>query len=448
MTDSPPPSDSPSATEAPEPSAPAAPAAASGAPPAEPAAPPPSPLEAPEPRRGLFGRKAAAPPPRRPSAREARLARRNARWKKRARTPILVAADAAITIGVLLLAGALAGILYFNHALSVPGPLAQATTIVVPRGAGSRDVGDLLEKAGAVESSWLFFAAVQTAGDRGKLKAGEYQIPAHASLGDVVAMIAAGKVMQHPITIPEGLTSQQIVARLAGEDVLSGTIEQTPPEGSLLPETYNVVRNTPRAELLQTMTEKDRALVREVWAGRDPGLPLKTPEELVTLASLIEKETAIPGERPRIAAVFINRLRRGMRLQSDPTIIYGLVGGKGTLGRPISRADIADATPYNTYTIRGLPPGPITNPGKASLEAAAHPAKTDDLYFVADGHGGHAFAATFAEHRKNVERLRAIEAMRGEEVPDRAVLDLDEDDPAASAVPAPAPPPRPARRRR
>ncbi|HVV92361.1 MAG TPA: endolytic transglycosylase MltG [Hyphomicrobiales bacterium] len=433
-----PPEPAPPPVPAVEPPAAAEPSADRAAPSPQPPSPPPAPA-----KRGFFRRRQAPP---RQSAREARLARRNERWKKRARTPILVAADAVLTLAVLALAGGLAGIVYFNHALSAPGPLAAAKVIVVPRGAGTRDVGDTLEKAGAIKSGWMFFAAAQAAGDRGKLKAGEYQIPAHASLRAVVAMIAAGKVMQHPITIPEGLTSQQVVARLESEDVLKGDIASTPPEGSLLPETYNVVRDTPRSELLATMAEKDRELVKEVWAGRDPSVPLKSPEELVTLASLVEKETALPAERPRIAAVFVNRLKRGMRLQSDPTIIYGLVGGKGTLGRPISRADVAKATPYNTYTIRGLPPGPITNPGKASLEAAAHPAKTDDLYFVADGHGGHAFAATFAEHRKNVENLRAIEALRGEQVPDRMELDLDEDDdPAATAA---SPPARPSRSRR
>jgi len=334
--------------------------------------------------------------------------------KRRATAPIIVAADAVLTILVLVLLASAVVYYAVDHELSAPGPLAQAKVVIIPKGAGSRDMGQLLENNGIVDNHWMFVAGVESAGERGKLKAGEYQIPAHASIRQIIRLIASGKVMEHPITIPEGLTSQQIVDRLKSEPVLAGEVDVVPPEGTLLPETYNVVRGTTREQVLAIMVKKDQEAVAQIWAGRDPGLPLKSAEQMVTLASVVEKETGIASERPRVAAVFVNRLEKGMRLQSDPTIIYGLVGGKGTLGRPLTRDDIDRPTPYNTYTIRGLPPGPITNPGRASLEAVAHPAHTDDLYFVADGSGGHAFAATLVAHRRNVERLRAIEAMRGE----------------------------------
>jgi UPF0755 protein len=221
--------------------------------------------------------------------------------------------------------------------------------------------------------------------------------------------LSEGKVVQHAITIPEGLTSEQIVQRLLDMDFLAGNIKSIPREGSLLPETYRFPRSTPREQVLQRMQREQRDLVQKAWAGRAPDLPLKSAEDLVTLASIVEKETGRPEERSRVASVFVNRLKQRMRLQSDPTIIYGLVGGKGSLGRPISRSDITQPTPYNTYTIDGLPPGPIANPGRASLEAAANPARTKDLYFVADGTGGHAFSETLDQHQKNVARLRAIE---------------------------------------
>jgi UPF0755 protein len=391
----------------------------------------------PEAPRSPAERRIAAPPPRSPSRREQRrLAKR--RRRRRGNSPFIVALDSAVTLLVLALLAVLAGYYMVAHELSAPGPLAQAKAVIIPKGAGSRDMGQLLENNGVIDNHWMFVAGVETAGDRGKLKAGEYLIPAHASIREIVALIASGKVMEHPITIPEGLTSEQIVDRLRAEPVLSGQIDAIPPEGSLLPETYNVPRGTSRQALLATMAEKDKDLVEKIWDNRKPGLPLTSREQLVTLASIVEKETGVASERPLVAAVFINRLRKGMRLQSDPTTIYGLVGGKGSLGRPLTRDDLETQNRYNTYVIRGLPPGPITNPGRASLEAAAHPANTNDLYFVADGSGGHAFAATLAAHHRNVEHLREIEAARGEDVSPGALAGSDADD-------APA---RPASRRR
>jgi uncharacterized caspase-like protein len=217
------------------------------------------------------------------------------------------------------------------------------------------------------------------------------------------------QTMSQQITFAEGLTSEQIVQRILDSDVLTGNIREIPREGSLLPQTYNVVRGNTREELIQLMRKDERRIVQEIWDHRAPDLPLKSPEQLVTLASIVEKETGRPDERSRVAAVFINRLKQRMRLQSDPTIIYGLVGGKGSLGRPLMKSEIEQPTPYNTYVIDGLPPGPIANPGRASLEATANPALTKELYFVPDGNGGHVFSETLEQHQHNVARLRGIE---------------------------------------
>jgi UPF0755 protein len=209
--------------------------------------------------------------------------------------------------------------------------------------------------------------------------------------------------------VPEGLTSEQIVARLLENDGLAGQIKEIPHEGTLLPETYKFTRGMTREQIIQRMQQAHRRVLQEVWERRMQDLPVKTPEQLVTLASIVEKETGRPDERTRVAAVFVNRLKKRMRLQSDPTIIYGLTGGKGSLGRPLVKSEIEQPTPYNTYVVDGLPPGPIANPGRASLEAAANPARTKELYFVADGNGGHVFSENYAEHQKNVARLRGIE---------------------------------------
>jgi UPF0755 protein len=244
---------------------------------------------------------------------------------------------------------------------------------------------------------------------RGDLKYGEYQFTKNASLADVVNTIVENKVVQHAVTIPEGLTSEQIVARLLETDALSGQIKEIPREGTLLPETYKFTRGMTREQIIQRMSQAQRHLLQEIWEHRMPDLPIRTPEQLVTLASIVEKETGRPEERSRVASVFVNRLKNKMRLQSDPTIIYGLTGGKGALGRAILKSEIEQPTPYNTYVIDGLPPGPIANPGRASLEAAANPARTKDLYFVADGTGGHVFSESYEQHQKNVARLRVIE---------------------------------------
>ena len=291
-----------------------------------------------------------------------------------------------------------------------PGPLAEDRVVNIPRGSGIRDIADVLMREGVIDQPWVFVGGVLVLKAREDLKAGEYQFKAHASVRDVVATIVEGRVVAHQLTVPEGLTSEQIVARLLDDDVLTGNIKEIPREGSLLPDTYNFNRGVTREQMIQRMQQAQQRVLKEIWDHHSPDLPIKTPEQLVILASFVEKETGKPEERTRVAAVFVNRLKQKMRLQSDPTIIYGLVGGKGTLGRPIMKSEIDQPTPYNTYQIDGLPPGPIANPGRASLEAAANPARTRELYFVADGTGGHAFAETYEQHQKNVARLRQMES--------------------------------------
>jgi UPF0755 protein len=251
-------------------------------------------------------------------------------------------------------------------------------------------------------------------------------------LRDVIATIVEGKVVQHAVTIPEGLTSEQIATRLSDNDIFIGSVRELPREGTLLPETYKFPRGTTREQVVQRMQQAHKRVLAEIWERRSQDLPIKTPEQLVTLASIVEKETGKPDERSRVAAVFVNRLKQKIKLQSDPTIIYGLVGGKGTLGRPIKRSEITQPSPYNTYVIDGLPPGPISNPGRASLEAAANPARTRDLYFVADGTGGHAFTETYDAHQKNVAKLRAME----KQIQNDTVEPADDAQAPAAAAPA------------
>lgn len=440
----------PTEPTAPAPSAvppvqPAAPIAYSA--PVEPA-PPPSAKPA---KRSWFGGRketvaAAPPPPPPPPPPPAK--RHRPRWSERSRGPFIAGFNAGFNLLLLALLGLAVTIHYGIKRFDEPGPLQADTVVTVPRGAGARDVSEALGKAGAISSEWLFVAGVQATGNRGTLQAGEYEIPARASMRQIMDMLSSGKVVEHTITLPEGLTSMQIVTRLMDEPLLSGPVRDVPPEGTLLPETYEVVRGTSREQILQRMAAAQKKLLDEVWAKRNPAVPVKSPLELVTLASIVEKETGIANERPRVASVFVNRLNKRMRLQSDPTIIYGLVGGKGTLGRPILRSEITRPTPYNTYTIPGLPPGPIANPGRASLEAAANPAQTNDIYFVADGSGGHAFASTLNEHNQNVSRWRAIDNARQDT--DRAPVEAvpEETEGAADQAPPGAPAAQPQRPRR
>jgi len=333
---------------------------------------------------------------------------------QRARSPLVMIGNAFFTGLLLLILAGGAGLYLGRHQLAVPGPLDRERTVVIQRGQGIRDIAEMLKREGVIEQVLPFVAGAVALRVTDELKAGEYLIEPHASMRDVLAAIVEGRSIQHQVTIPEGLTSEQIVQRLRDSDVLTGEVGEIPKEGTLLPETYKVTRGTTREQILQRMAASQRRLVQDIWDRRSPELPLKTVDEFVTLASIVEKETGKADERPRVAAVFVNRLGKHMRLQSDPTIIYGLMGGKGPLGRPLLRTEMDEPNPYNTYLIDGLPPGPIANPGRASLEATAHPAHTRDLYFVADGSGGHVFAETLDQHAKNVARWRDVEKQQQE----------------------------------
>jgi UPF0755 protein len=364
------------------------------------------------------------------------------RRSDRARNPFVVVGNAIITLLLFAMIGAGAVYYYGRQVLETPGPLQEDKIVNIPARAGKRDIADVLNREGVTDvNPWIFIGSVYALKAAADLKPGEYEFRKSASLRDVIGVIVEGKVVQHSVTIPEGLTSEQIVARLSENDIFAGSVREIPREGTLLPETYKFPRGTSRDQVIQRMQQAQRRVLGEIWERRSADLPVKTPEQLVTLASIVEKETGKPDERSRVAAVFVNRLRQKIKLQSDPTIIYGLVGGKGTLGRPIKRSEIAQPSPYNTYVIEGLPPGPISNPGRASLEATANPARTRDLYFVADGTGGHAFTETYGEHQKNVAKLRAMEKQTQNDTvePDDAPASANAADPAAVAS-TPKPP--------
>src|SRR6201746_1579305 len=355
---------------------------------------------------------------------------------ERARHPFVVIGNAIITILIILMIGAGAAYYYGMQLLETPGPLQEDKVVNIPARAGKRDIADALLREGVINvNPWAFIGSVFALKASSDLKPGEYEFRKNASLRDVIATIVEGKVVQHAVTIPEGLTSEQIVARLSDNDIFSGAVREMPREGTLLPETYKFPRGTTREQVIQRMQQSQKRMLAEIWERRNADIPIKTPEQLVTLASIVEKETGKADERSRVAAVFVNRLRQKMKLHSDPTIIYGLVGGKGTLGRPIKRSEIQQPSPYNTYVVDGLPPGPIANPGRASLEAAANPARTRDLFFVADGTGGHAFTETYDQHQKNVAKLRTME----KQIQNDTVEPADDPAPAAATPAAGAP---------
>ena len=348
------------------------------------------------------------------------------------------------------------------------GPLSQAICLEVPRGGTMTRVSRDLEQVGAVSSGAIFRLGVDYSDKARALKAGSYLVEPGASMREIVDVVTRGgastcgteviyrigvtrvavqvreldpatnrfveqaefdpaeadavpplyaqvKAVEDTrfrIALAEGVTSWQVTQALSQMDVLVGDVDAVPPEGALAPDSYEVRPGDSRAAVLARMQAAQEVLVAAAWAGRAPDLPIRTPEELLTLASIIEKETAVADERRQVASVFVNRLNRGMKLQTDPTVIYGITEGEGVLGRGLRRSELRAATPWNTYVIEGLPPTPIANPGRASLEAAAQPDTTPYIFFVADGTGGHAFAETLAEHNRNVARWRKIEAER------------------------------------
>ena len=369
-------------------------------------------------------------------------------------------------IGILIALAAL--VAWGRNEFVAPGPLAQPICLQVERGASLSSVSRTLEERGAITDARIFRIGAEYADRASALKFGSYMIPAAASMDEVLEAITASgrstcgrdlnfrigvtqsdvilseldlvtndyvevarfdagaaelpqaylEVADDPalvfrVTVAEGVTSWQIVDALKKADFLSGALETVPPEGTLAPGGYEAVRGTERSALIAEMTARQKAILAEAWASRAEGLPYDTPEEALIMASIIEKETGVPEERGRVASVFVNRLRQGMRLQSDPTVIYGITKGEGVLGRGLRQSELRRETPWNTYVIDGLPPTPIANPGAASIRAALNPDQTDYLFFVADGTGGHAFAETLDEHNRNVARWRAIEAEQG-----------------------------------
>ncbi|WP_370878862.1 endolytic transglycosylase MltG [Phyllobacterium ifriqiyense] len=347
------------------------------------------------------------------------------RRSRRARSQIVVFANFMLSLVVLVVLAAAAVVYFGKVEFNEPGPNDVTTNYVVKSGSGIIEIADGLERRGIISDARIFKYGVQAYGHQGNMKAGEYEIKAHASMREIMDLLRSGKSVLHSLTIPEGLTVEQIFQRISEDDVLTGNLPAImPKEGSLFANTMRFSRGTTREELVKKMQADQKKLVEDIWERRDPSVPLKTIEEFVTLASIVEKETGKADERPRVASVFINRLNKRMRLQSDPTILYGLFGGKGRpADRAILKSDIEKPTPYNTYTINGLPPGPIANPGRDALEAVAHPSQTKDLYFVADGTGGHVFAATLEEHNENVKRWREVEKNRLDEAAKAATGD-------------------------
>jgi UPF0755 protein len=289
-----------------------------------------------------------------------------------------------------------------------PGPAQEQTVVNIEPGSGLGRIASTLAGAGIVEDATLFRVGVMRRDRSTALKAGEYAFPARASMARVLDMLIRGQVIQHPITIAEGLTTEMAMDIVRANTILTGDMPPTPPEGTLLPETYLFQRGTTRSDIVARMQKAQEDLLAELWPKRKQGLPYTTQEDALKLASIVEKETGIAAERPRIAAVFANRLKLGMKLESDPTIIYGLTRGR-PLGHPLRQSELARPNPYSTYQITGLPPTPIANPGRDAITAVLNPPDSQELYFVADGSGGHVFARSFAEHSRNVAAWRRIE---------------------------------------
>ena len=369
---------------------------------------------------GKLGRQRSAGPILPQSARQAlkpEEAPQPPKRSERARSQFVVFLNFIMSFAVFLTLAA-AGAVYFGKIkFDEQGPLERSANVTIKPGTSLNDIAEQLQRQRVISNALIFKTGVRAYLPGDSLKAGEYEIKARASMRDVMDLLRSGISVQYSVTIPEGYTVAQIFDRLSTNEDLTGDLpEEIPPEGSLRPETYKFTRGTTRKEVVDQMRASQNALVNQIWARRDPGLPIKSKEEMVILASIVEKETGRADERPLVASVFLNRLERGMRLQSDPTIIYGLFGGKGKPSdRPIYRSDLDKVTPYNTYKIDGLPPTPIANPGRAALEAVAEPSQTNNFYFVADGTGGHAFAETLDQHNANVSRWRKIEADRAKQ---------------------------------
>ncbi|MDX0638109.1 endolytic transglycosylase MltG [Sinorhizobium medicae] len=336
---------------------------------------------------------------------------------RKARSQVVIFLNFVMTAVVFVALAAAGAVYYAMHEYEKAGPLQANKNFIVRSGAGISEIASNLERNEIITDSRVFRFVSEAYLSNDTLKAGEYEIKAHASMQEIMQLLKSGKSILYSVSLPEGLTVKQMFRKLSDDPVLVGDLPaELPPEGSLKPDTYKFTRGTDRNEIVKQMIAAQKALVQQIWEKRDPDLPVSTIEEFVTLASIVEKETGRADERPRVASVFINRLEKGMRLQSDPTIIYGIFGGEGKpADRAILRSDLDKQTPYNTYLIKGLPPTPIANPGRAALEGVANPSRTPELYFVADGTGGHVFAETLDEHNANVRRWRKLEAERAAE---------------------------------
>lgn len=358
------------------------------------------------------------------------------RRSRNARSQLVIFLNFVMTMVVVICVVGVAGFYYMISTFQAEGPLEANAHFMVRPGNGLAEIANNLERSGIISDARVFrYVSATYLRDGRTLKAGEYEVKAGASMKEVMDLLESGKSILYSVVFPEGLTVRQMMLRLAEDPVLEGDLPaELPPEGSLRPDTYKFSRGTMRGEIIEQMRTAQQRLIDQIWEKRDPDLPIETKEEFVTLASIVEKETGVDDERAHVASVFLNRLEKGMRLQSDPTIIYGLFGGDGKPSdRPIYKSDLQKETPYNTYVIKGLPPTPIANPGRAALEAVANPWRTDDLYFVADGTGGHAFASTLEEHNANVRRWRKLEAERA----DTADAELNDGQPGGAEAEKP-----------
>jgi UPF0755 protein len=321
---------------------------------------------------------------------------------------------AIVSSFVMILGVAVAAIAAYLvwQSFGAPGPLTEPRTVIIQRGSGVDEIAEQLAREGVIANAYAFRIVTRIEGMSSRLKAGEFTFPAGAPQRAIAEQMVAGRTVTRHLTIPEGLTTFQVLALIRAAQGMDGDISSTPQEGELLPETYDYHWGDSRERFIQRLRRDMTETLNALWNSRARELPLRGPTDAVILASIVEKETALPAERPRIAAVYLNRLRRGMKLEADPTVIYGITQGRATLDRPLSRADLQQRTQWNTYVIDGLPPTPIANPGRAALQAVLRPAQSDELYFVADGNGGHLFARTLQEHNANVARLRELERQR------------------------------------
>ncbi len=386
-----------------------------------------------------FGRREAPPQPIVPkTASEALRPEKGTPPPKRSRksrSQIVVFMNFLVSSVILVVLAAGVAVYLGKSEFDGPGPSQTTANFLVKEKTGVAEIAEQLERRGLISDSRVFRLGVRAYGHDASLKAGEYEIKAGASMREIMDLMESGKSVLASLTIPEGMTVEQAFQRIAEHEALTGDMPtEMPPEGSLIADTQRFTRGSTRKQIIEKMMADQATLVESVWNRRVPGLPFANINEFVTLASIVEKETGRSDERSRVAAVFINRLNKGMRLQSDPTILYGLFGGKGRpADRPIYQSDIDKPTPYNTYTIDGLPPTPIANPGRASLEAVANPSKTKDLYFVADGTGGHVFATSLEVHNENVARWRAVQRKQQQEAA-KAEAEKAQSEPATTNV--------------